>query len=391
MKNVLVTDGDQRAALAITRSLGKQGVRVYVADIISPTISSASKYASGSDVYKSPASKDFLQSIKELVARRDIHIIIPVAEITLFTLLQARDEFPGVVIPFDSYEKISLLSDKAKLVELAQGLDIPCPASISVSDGQDALRHKSKLQFPVVLKPYKSRIYSDGEWISTAVTYASSLRELEQLCRGHPVFSKHAFLLQEYIEGYGQGVFLLFDEGRPIATFCHKRLREKPPTGGMSVLCESVEAPKHMVDASIKLLRHVKWHGVAMVEYKVNERRGPFIMEVNTRFWGSLQLAVDSGVDFPGLLYRQAIGNISEPIAEGYSVHRRLRWLLGDLDRLLLVVKSRDFSAKEKLIEAIKFGAFFSKGQRYEINRVGDMGPFILELKRYVSAVFRRR
>ena len=39
-----------------------------------------------------------------------------------------------------------------------------------------------------------------------------------------------------------------------------------------------------------------------MMEYKQDRRTGtPLLMEVNGRFWGSLQLAIDAGVDFPYL------------------------------------------------------------------------------------------
>ena len=46
-----------------------------------------------------------------------------------------------------------------------------------------------------------------------------------------------------------------------------------------------------------------------MLELKVDAATGvPYVMEVNGRFWGSLQLAVDAGVDFPVLLVRRALG-----------------------------------------------------------------------------------
>ena len=48
-----------------------------------------------------------------------------------------------------------------------------------------------------------------------------------------------------------------------------------------------------------ELLDELNWHGVAMVEFKVTEDGTPYLMEINTRFWGSLQLAIDAGVDFP--------------------------------------------------------------------------------------------
>ena len=41
------------------------------------------------------------------------------------------------------------------------------------------------------------------------------------------------------------------------------------------------------------------------IEFRIDSRDGvPKIMEVNPRFWGSLQLSILSGVDFPYLLYK---------------------------------------------------------------------------------------
>jgi hypothetical protein len=45
-------------------------------------------------------------------------------------------------------------------------------------------------------------------------------------------------------------------------------------------------------------LAALEWTGLAMVEFKVGED-GPKLMEINGRVWGSLPLAVKSGVDFP--------------------------------------------------------------------------------------------
>jgi predicted ATP-grasp superfamily ATP-dependent carboligase len=57
------------------------------------------------------------------------------------------------------------------------------------------------------------------------------------------------------------------------------------------------------------LLGQFDWQGVAMVEFKVEANTGtPYLLEVNGRFWGSLQLAIDAGVDFPALLVDAATG-----------------------------------------------------------------------------------
>jgi len=195
-------------------------------------------------------------------------------------------------------------------------------------------------------------------------------------------------MLQEYIEGFGSGVFLLYDHGRCVAHFAYKRLREKPPTGCVSVLSESVEADPEQLSAAKALLDKVKWHGVAMVEFKVDAAGNPYVIEVNPRFWGSLQLAIDSGVDFPMLLHKATIGEPYESICD-YSVGQKLRWLLGDLDRLYLVLKSSEYSFSKKFIEILTFLVPFAKGMKYEVNRTSDIKPFIREVALYVRSLVR--
>ncbi len=50
-----------------------------------------------------------------------------------------------------------------------------------------------------------------------------------------------------------------------------------------------------------------------MVEFKLDRRKGNAakLIDVNGRFWGSLQLAILSGVDFPYYLYQLAVGDRS--------------------------------------------------------------------------------
>ena len=71
-----------------------------------------------------------------------------------------------------------------------------------------------------------------------------------------------------------------------------------------------------MIEASEKILGHVAWEGVAMVEFLVADDGTPYLMEVNTRFWGSLQLSIDAGVDFPYLLYQVFAGRRFLPISD---------------------------------------------------------------------------
>ena len=141
-------------------------------------------------------------------------------------------------------------------------------------------------------------------------------------------------MIQEFIPSGGEayGISLLFNRSSQLrAAFTHRRLREFPVKGGPSTLRESVHMPQ-LLDKSVKLLQHLNWYGVAMVEYKQDPRDGKCkLMEINPRFWGSLPLAVVAGVDFPYLLYRLVMDGDIEPVLD-YPEGIRCRWLLaGDV------------------------------------------------------------
>ncbi len=197
-------------------------------------------------------------------------------------------------------------------------------------------------------------------------------------------------LLQERVVGPGVGVFLLVHEGRALARFAHRRIREKPPSGGVSVYRESIPVPAGLGDSSLALLRSFNWSGVAMVEYKLDAATGvPFLMEINGRFWGSLQLAVDAGVDFPAMLVDTALGRIPSPVTS-YRTGVRSRWWMGDVDHLLArfrrsaVELALPPGAPGKGRALLDFLRLWWPGDRAEIFRWNDPRPQVRELAEWV-------
>jgi predicted ATP-grasp superfamily ATP-dependent carboligase len=137
-------------------------------------------------------------------------------------------------------------------------------------------------------------------------------------------------IIQERIpkKGLAQGVSILMNESSScIAAFAHQRNREYPISGGPSTDRVSILAPQ-LVELSIHLLKELKWQGIAMVEWKIDPRDGqPKLMEINPRFWGSLELAIRSGVDFPTLYARVASGEMVRPVLN-YRVGVQCRWMI---------------------------------------------------------------
>jgi predicted ATP-grasp superfamily ATP-dependent carboligase len=268
-------------------------------------------------------------------------------------------------------------------MQMAESLDIPVPRTWYVSDPAHLPCKLEDLPYPLVLKPGKSWIFHQQEWQRAGVLIVKDLEEAKVALESCWAFSAYPFMLQEYVDGEGAGVFSIYDNARPLAFFAHRRLREKPPAGGVSVLSESTPVKAELLAPARKLLDHARWHGVAMVEFKVASDGTPYLMEINTRFWGSLQLAVDAGVDFPYMLYRLACNEKPEPVTN-YKEGIKLRWLLGDLDNLYLTLRDRNLSMASKLAALSRFILPTPGRTRHEVNRWSDIGPFWWELKQYI-------
>ena len=113
-------------------------------------------------------------------------------------------------------------------------------------------------------------------------------------------------IIQELVTGDGIGFEALYDQDhRLVAGFAHRRLREYPLAGGPSTYCESIHDPRAAGYAR-RLLDHLGWTGLAMVEFKMDSMGTPVLMEINPRPWGSMQLPIRAGVEFPWLAFQLA-------------------------------------------------------------------------------------
>lgn len=387
---ILVLDANQRSALAVTRSLGRSEATILTADRTPAALAGCSRYSSRYLQCPSAAEQPqaFLQWLGATVEQYAIDWVFPTTEISSQLILLEPHALRGARLPFAQLSQVMALADKWELVRTAAQAGVAHPRSTHYADAAALLNDPAQLptQFPVVLKPCQSRRWLGDRWLDTTVHVVHSSDELQRLLRDKIYFRDHPFMVQEFIPGHGAGLFALYDRGEPVVFFAHRRLREKPPRGGVSVLSESAPLDPALQLAAKKLLDAVRWHGVAMIEFRVTPAGDPYLMEVNTRFWGSLQLAIDAGVDFPALLLRVCSGQPVAPAAP-YRIGRRLRWLLGDVDSLYLTLRDRAFTRGEKWRRLLDFLTPHPLHTRHEVNRWRDPGPAWHELKSYLRAL----
>ena len=327
---VLVLDGHSRAALETVQSLGRAGVQVDLAAETPDCLAMYSRYVSRK--LQQPSQEraaDFEAWLREQDRLRSYTLIVPATETSLLGLRRLAENDPlrrKAVIAGD--EALDIALDKEKTWQLAHQLGVPMPSGVLLSTLPDVGQVR---QFPVVLKPTHSKVVIDGALRTLAVSIVKNESERQQqLRRWLPLTQVQQ---QEYVQGRGVGVELLFNSGKKVWHFAHERVHEYPLTGGASSYRRSIDPPATMLDDAEKLLTALNWHGVAMVEFKIDANGQHWLMEINPRLWGSLALSLDAGLDFPLGLLKIASGEQPAPQPR-YNVPYYTRDLRTDVDWL---------------------------------------------------------
>jgi predicted ATP-grasp superfamily ATP-dependent carboligase len=290
------------------------------------------------------------------------------------------------------------VSDKSSLFKLAESLRIPIPQTFHLARHTDLPQLIEQItNYPVVVKPALSKVLVGNGFMSGGVSYASNRRELELIYTKSPILC-YPSIIQEKIKGIGTGLFTLYHKNKHLALFSHQRLREKPPSGGVSVVSESVPLDIDMVDSADRLLSTVGFNGIAMVEYKRDQRDGKAkLIEINGRFWGSLQLALACGVDFPNLYLDHLQGKVPSSSIKNYVVGHKLKWFFGTLDYLLIRLKNNNPSLNlpnyipSKWFALFEFLNIWERNTSFDVANREDMNPFYYETIQYISSLWKKK
>lgn len=369
--SVIITHARARNALAATRSLGKHGIKVVTADSIYPSTSFFSRYSKSHFVYPyyKPNPKLFIDSIKHYIQKNDINVLMPMYEET-FVISKYKHVFGKKVhVPMPDHEIIMKANNKRDLMCFAEEMGIKIPQTYVIDDIGNLKQVAEKIEFPSVIKLVEGGgskglqyVYSKDELI---IEYKKVIQKFNLNSSMYP-------LIQEYIPGTGYCVSMLFNHGDPRAIFTHKRIREFPISGGPSTARISVRHAK-MEKYALNLLKELEWHGVAEVEFKLDDRtKEPVLMEINPRFWGSLNQSICAGVDFPYLLYKMVTEGDVKPVFK-YKIGVKTRYLLGDCRALF------DYIRTENRIAVLK-DFFKLSGQYYDDVSLSDPFPTAIEL-----------
>lgn len=351
---VLITNGSSRSSYAALRSLSKFGVCCYSADVTRFGMCQSSRFSKGHFLYTSHYKNEdkFISDLLKIIDKHHITIIFPSHNETE-VIARNRHRFNNLAvstIPNESH--CQTFNNKSKAYDLAEKLGVPVPARIRYSDINkipSLLRSKGIKRTVIKLltgNSGKGVFYGDSPEHTCVV--------VNNLIKKHDLKPNRYPQVEEYVVGEGYGNSVLYWHGDQIASFTHRRLRDKIETGGTSVFRES-SRHEGIESAAKKIFNSIGWHGLAMCEFKVCLSTGKFwFIEVNPRMWGSIPLAIASGVDFPYLAYLCATRDIetANRYSDTFEVKHgwKGRWLLGDLFLSIKTIIKGDFKTFNNIL-----------------------------------------
>jgi len=360
---VILTGTESAKGIIVTRALGKEGVYVTTSSYKSFTAASSSKYSSSFFSYADPENSemDFINSLVDFLKNNKHDVLIPLHSRETYIVSKYKHILENhVAVPVTDYANISITNDKYKTAILADSLDVKIPKTFRITNISDI--KNLKINFPAVIKLIDSSS-------SMGLSYANNMNELlekfESTVKNFDLKATKYPIIQEYIDGLGCGTSVLYNNGELKALVSHCRLREYPCTGGPSTLRISIKN-NLMEKSSKKIMDNLNWHGVAMLEYKIDKEKGiPYLIEINPRFWGSCYQSVASGVNIPYWL---------SLIGKGNDLNFPKRRLLGNKTRFLLldILSFYGYFRKRRNKFGLIRSYLSSKNTSYDIESIED-------------------
>jgi D-aspartate ligase len=315
-------------ALGIVRSLGRAGVPVIACDHDPRALGLLSRYARPQplpDPLADPAG--FVAGLEALGRELPARGVLFATHDEALAAIGPEEARLGTWFhrPWRPWPALARIMDKAHQHEAARGIGFPVPATLTPRDAAEARAAARELRFPVVLKPrdapeFRRRFRAQ---VLEAATPAELAAAWERAAPYAPQVS-------EVIPGGDDRLWTLGSyraaDGRRVASFTGRKLRQWPPRFGTARAAESRWDPE-LAERGHRLLDALGFHGISQVETKRDPRDGrDYLMEVNARSWLWIGLATAAGVNLPHAAYLDALGRRPERRRDGHASGRR--WLL---------------------------------------------------------------
>lgn len=307
---VIITHGRSLQSLVAAQSLGTHGVEVIGCDSTPMMTLSFSKYVKDTFLHAEPETNrdQYLKDLKSNIQRlkpsdNTPYLLMPIHSNTRLIAEHKHLFQNDIKVTTPNFEAIQKVFPKHNLVKTAREYEIQIPATQIIRDESDLISKAEEIGYPVFLKVPDG---SGGKGLIKA-------DHPDELQTGYEKIKKQSgsatdenpMLLQEGVEGDDFCCSGLFKDGELVTGMVHYNIQRFPYEGGFGVVRETIPA-EPLLEISKRLMKPLKWTGVAQLDYRWNggDESDAYLIEINPRFFASLFHTVESGIDYPWLLYQ---------------------------------------------------------------------------------------
>jgi predicted ATP-grasp superfamily ATP-dependent carboligase len=364
--------------LTIARSLGRQGVPVWVTTEPNIKLASYSRYTQRTLPWPNGDAEAQVQYLLELAVLQGLDgwVVFPTSDETAALLAKFRTALSSRYrVSTPTWDVLRWAYDKRLTYQLAAQEQVAYPSTICPAN--EAALQSQACSFPAILKPAAhtvvNRFTSDKAWrVENREQLLSRYREACEL------IPPELILVQELIPGGGEAQFsyaALCRDGKPLASLTARRTRQYPVDFGYSSsFVETLDIPE-IVAPSRQLLAAIRYTGLVEVEYKFDARTGLYrLLDINPRLWTWSPLGKLAGTDFPYLLWQMMM---NKEVAE-QTARTGVRWMR--------VTTDLPAAVHEMLRGRLSLGTYlrsFRSPLQFSVMAADDPLPGLLDLPLY--------
>ena len=315
---LLLPDDDFTAVLAAVRALRKGGYEPWLAMSVPSAYAARSRAIAGTLPVPDagPDPEGFVAALAEAARRLHVAAVLPGTETSLSVLAGREADFPeGVVLGVPPRDIVERAVDKGLLSELAAqaGLLVPETQPVGRAD-------LDGIAYPAVVKPVTSSVrVEDNRLRLGIVRKIDTPAELRAALEWMP---GDTLLVQPFLAGSLSAACGVFWEGKLLCVEHQTARRIWPPDCGVSSYAETVPPDRALEEKIAALLGTIGWSGLFELQF-IRRPEGDYVIDLNTRFYGSLALAVRSGLNLPVIWVDLLLGRT--PRIGEYRVGARYR------------------------------------------------------------------
>lgn len=293
--SILIPDAEAPVLMVVLNCLSeKKGLKIYLMSNNEDIPMKHSRTVHNFSFY--PASDNettFIENINNEVEKHQIDLIMPIFEHAIKTLLKHKDLISSAdkLVLLPSYEDFITANNKGLLNNHLEKINLPFPKSIIIKKDDDF--DIEKISFPVLVKPTEGIGGGVGIYVFKKKDALIEFMNSDKF--------NCTYIFQDYIEGYDIDCSVLCKDGEVL-----EYTIQKPNLFGGSKFApqlsfEFIDEESLLNDVKI-LIKTLNWSGVAHLDMRFDKNANNYkVIEVNPRYWGSVEASAFAGINFPYL------------------------------------------------------------------------------------------